>query len=126
MLGLVSSSLLKSQQIIGKYKVTSQSLGRQVQLAILPQAVTKTAKKFSGTFACVNLAVELGAYRQVACKTTKLKAEGSATQRMWRTVMKEVSILKSLSHVGRSPVQCSHQPLTAYPSQILTKSVMFS
>jgi hypothetical protein len=50
-----------------------------------------------GTFATVNLAVELGAYRQIACKTTRPK---NIELRDTHTVMKEVTILKSLCHVS--------------------------
>jgi serine/threonine protein kinase len=72
---LYVQGILTIYQRIGSYIVTSHCLG-------------------SGAFATVHLAIDKARYRQVACKTIKMKKESDVLQ-----VEKELNILAGLDHV---------------------------
>ncbi|EJD51786.1 kinase-like protein [Auricularia subglabra TFB-10046 SS5] len=73
------SQILESQdyKTMGPYRISSNALG-------------------SGSYGKVYLAMDMERKRQVACKTIRISARGSATSPV--DVMKEVNILKSLRH----------------------------
>lgn len=62
---------------------------------------------FSGSFASVHLALDVGASRQVACKTVIVK--GQSKENELQKVMKEVTILRGLQHVGDHPALIEHR-----------------